>query len=176
MFPIKIWRLFFKDKDEYIKSLRHDYISYNCMSLNPFFINHPLNNIYLNSTPYNSAIYYPNGAAIYTETSGDGPGDIVIRTYNGGFHYSVFYNNGDFGVPGNVTAFSDRRVKDNLIKIPDAPKKLFIIAVPAAPPVPPELSVTPAAPAAPAPRSRRKSRCPCRRAPRTAVAAHRRSS
>lgn len=43
-----------------------------------------------------------SGTQIYEDNSGSGPGDFVVRTYDGTYYYSVFYSDGNFGVPGQV--------------------------------------------------------------------------
>jgi hypothetical protein len=50
-----------------------------------------------------NGITFPSSAAIYTDTSGNGPGDIVIQTFDGtNTHYSIFYKNGNVSIPGNI--------------------------------------------------------------------------
>jgi hypothetical protein len=50
-----------------------------------------------------SGVAFPENVQIYEDGSGNGPGDFVVRTYNGSYHYSVFYNDGTFSTPGSIT-------------------------------------------------------------------------
>ena len=68
-------------------------------------------NLYANNTLLNGAlafnnyngILWPGGTYIYADSSGNGPGDFVVRTYNGStYNYSIFYNYGDFQAPGAI--------------------------------------------------------------------------
>jgi len=56
--------------------------------------------ITLNST--NPGISFPNGVELYEDSSGNGPGDLVIETNNGTGHYTVFYSNGSFNAPSTI--------------------------------------------------------------------------
>ena len=51
-------------------------------------------------------ISFQNGVQLYQDSSGNGPGDFVVRTYDqtSTYSYSVFYKNGAFSIPGNFTA------------------------------------------------------------------------
>jgi hypothetical protein len=50
-----------------------------------------------------NGITFPSSATIYTDPSGNGPGDIVIQTFDGtNTHYSIFYTNGNVAIGGNL--------------------------------------------------------------------------
>lgn len=78
-----------------------------------------------------AAITWPDNVAIYQD--GGPNGDIVLRVYNGTLRYNVFDNAGNYYCPsnitaaGNITAFSDSRLKENVLQIRQALPKLLSI-------------------------------------------------
>lgn len=51
-----------------------------------------------------SGISFPDSVQIYEDSTGDGPGDLTVKTYDGtNVHYSVFGKAGDLTVPGQGT-------------------------------------------------------------------------
>jgi hypothetical protein len=55
---------------------------------------------------YAGVINFASNVAIYSDTTGLGPGDLVIKTNDGTDHYSVFYKDGRFSVPGIIRSTS----------------------------------------------------------------------
>jgi len=63
-------------------------------------------NINAANATFSGLITFTQGqnTAIYEDSSGNGPGDLVVRTGTGSNnYYSIFYNNGNFSVPGTVS-------------------------------------------------------------------------
>ena len=102
-------------------------------SNSPTFYNTYLNNALVFNNY--SAIFWPGGASIYSDSSGNGPGDFTIRTYNGSYRYATFYNWGGLYVPsdiysaGNIVAYySDKRLKSVIGTIQNALDKVSTLS------------------------------------------------
>jgi hypothetical protein len=68
-------------------------------------VNGPINATALNISAINvgySGLTFPSNVSIYEDATGNGPGDLVVSTYDGSNHYYIFAKNGDFDIGGNI--------------------------------------------------------------------------
>jgi len=91
-------------------------------------INHASPTLYLQDTNHNSAMLHCNSDIFYILRGGDNSTTWTQVNSQWPFYISLANNNANFGgnvvAAGNVTAYSDRKLKDNLEVIPNALAKV----------------------------------------------------